>query len=82
MKGKKEYCIGCRSDYYNHDNPQGVKECMHFKGAKTVKKLRIGWWTPQDNADNFYEVITNNCHAAPGNYADYSELPEHLKSKK
>jgi hypothetical protein len=79
MTGKREYCIGCHSDYYNHDNPQGVKECWHFKTAKVVKRLRIGWWTPQDKAENFYPVTTNSCHTSTGQYADYEKLPEHLR---
>lgn len=82
MKAKKEHCVGCDNNFYNGQNDIGVNECWNFDKAKTVKRLRIGWWTPQDNADNFYEVTTNSCHTATGKYADYDKLPDHLISQK
>lgn len=82
MKGQKKYCSGCDSNFYNGNNQMGIKECWHFGKSKTVKRFRIGWWTPQDRASNFSEVETNNCHTATGHYADYEKLPPHLLRKK
>jgi hypothetical protein len=31
---KLKHCVGCRSNYYNHPNKQGVKECWHLENAK------------------------------------------------
>ena len=81
MKAKKEYCAGCYNNFYNGQNDLGINECWYFKKAKMVKKLRIGWWTPQDDANNFYEITTNSCNVSPGNYVDYDKLPEHLRKK-
>ncbi len=81
MKRDKKYCIGCDSDYYNHDNPQGVKECWHFYHAKVVVKYCIGWWTPQDKKDNFWKTTTHHCHTETGRYGYYDKLPEHLTRK-
>ena len=35
---KKMYCAGCRDNFYNGNNPMGVKECWCFKTAKIVKR--------------------------------------------
>lgn len=32
----KKDCEGCRNDFYNGNNPMGVKECWSFKTAKIV----------------------------------------------
>lgn len=75
---KRQYCTGCRDDFYNGQNAIGVKECWHLKTAKVVKRWRIGWWTPQDKAEHFRRVTTLDCHNAPGQYAQYAALPTHL----
>ncbi len=69
MKGKKEYCTGCDDDFYNGNNDLNIKECLYFKTAKVVKRLRIGWWTPMDKTENYTEVLTNDCHKEPGRFA-------------
>jgi len=76
----KQYCIGCDSDFYNGNNPYGVKECWNFKTAKIVTKFRIGWWTPMDKADRFQKVKTHNCHTESGRFAFLDKMPEHLVS--
>ena len=79
---QKHYCIGCREDYYNHDdNLQGVKECWNFKDAKIINVYAIGWWVPQDKASNFYKTKKPTCFSAPGQTACYTELPTHLRGK-
>ena len=79
MTCKREYCQGCRQNFYNGNNEMGIKKCCHFKTGKVVKRYRIGWWTPQDKAENFHKVTTNSCHCATGKYADYEQLPYHLR---
>ena len=78
MKADKKYCSGCDSDFYNDNNPLGVKECWNFKKAKLVTKLCIGWWIPMDNKDNFFKVKTNSCHTRTGKIAYLDKLPTHL----
>lgn len=80
MKDKKE-CIGCDSDFYNGNNPLGVKECWHFKDAKLVTKYAIGWWTPMDKKDNFWKTKVPNCYSRTGSVAYLNELPSHLEGK-
>jgi len=79
-ENQKQYCAGCRQDYYNHANPQGVKECWHFKDAKIVAVYGIGWWVPQDKASNFFKTKKPTCYLSPGSTAYYRELPEHLRA--
>ena len=82
MKGEKKYCEGCRNNFYNGNNALGINECWYFSKSKTVKRWRIGWWTPMDKKENFTKVMTNSCHTAPGQFAYCEELPEHLREKK
>lgn len=79
MKADKKYCLGCSEDFYNGNNEMGVKECWNFKTAKVITAYRIGWWTPQDKAENFTKVMTNDCHRETGNAAFYRDLPQHLR---
>jgi hypothetical protein len=76
---KTKHCQGCRQDFYNGKNDRGITECWHLKGARVVTRYRIGWWTPCDKAENFRKVKTYPCHSAPGQYADYERLPDHLR---
>jgi len=38
----RKYCSGCRNDFYNGNNPHGVKECCFRKNGKVVWRIRIG----------------------------------------
>ena len=38
---KKEYCRGCRNNFYNGLNPHGIKECWSFKDAKIVWRKEV-----------------------------------------
>lgn len=79
MRKDKQYCVGCKDDFYNSKNDLGVKECWSYEHAKVVTKYRIGWWTPQDKVENFAKVTTHNCHCESGSFAFYDELPKHLR---
>ena len=78
MKADKNYCAGCDSDYYNHENHSTTGECWMFEKAKAVKKYTIGWWIPMDRKENFQTVTTNSCHTETGRSAYMDKLPEHL----
>lgn len=79
MKRDKKYCIGCRDNYYNHGNNSTTGECWSFERAKVIQAYAIGWWTPMDKKENFYEVTTHDCHREPGQTAFLKELPSHLR---
>jgi hypothetical protein len=36
-----KHCSGCRNNFYNGNNPMGIKECWSLKSAKLVKRLLI-----------------------------------------
>ena len=36
LKPKKSMCQGCHCDFYNGENPYGIKECWHYKDAKVA----------------------------------------------
>ncbi len=38
---KKEHCNCCEDNFYNGNNPYGVKECWNFKGAKLVFRKQV-----------------------------------------
>lgn len=35
----KQLCSGCTDNFYNGNNPYGIKECSHYKNSKVVKKV-------------------------------------------
>ncbi len=81
-QNKKRYCSGCKDNFYNGNNPMGIKECWNLKVAKIITAYRIGWWIPQDKAQNFTKVTTLDCHKETGSFAFYQELPSHLQAEK
>lgn len=78
LKKDKKYCVGCHDNFYNGNNPMGVKECWGFGTAKVVKRLAIGWWVPMDRKENFYEVTIHDCRKEPGGRAFLEKLPRYL----
>ena len=66
---KLKLCVGCRDNFYNDNNPLGVKRCWSFANAKVVTRYRIGWWTQPTVPGAYTKVQTLNCHHAPGQYA-------------
>lgn len=79
---KRQYCSGCRENFYNGNNPHGIKECWMLKTAKLVKRFKIYWWTPMDKASNFTEVKVLSCYTDLKNghgHAYLTSIPDHLK---
>lgn len=79
---KKSHCSGCRDNFYNGNNPLGIKECWNLKTAKLVRRYRIYYWTPMDKASNFTEVRVFSCYHDLSNghgYAYLPDIPRHLK---
>lgn len=72
---KKQYCRGCRDDYYNQPGNSTSGECWALKTARVVTRYRIGWWTRPTEPGAFTEVQTLDCHYATGRYAHYDKLP-------
>lgn len=71
------YCRGCRDDFYNGQNPPGVRQCWMLAKAKVVKRWKLGWWTSPVEPGAFVQIETYNCHHAPGRYALCESLPDH-----
>jgi hypothetical protein len=40
----RKHCSGCRNNFYNGNNPLGVKECWSLKDAKLVSRIGLGFW--------------------------------------
>ena len=78
-KKDKKYCVGCDENFYNGNNPMGVKECWLFKSAKVMTRYWIGWWTPQDKKENFIKITTHSCRSETGRAAFYNKIPAHLR---
>jgi hypothetical protein len=79
MSKSTEHCTGCRNNFYNGNNPMGVKVCWYLEGAKVVKRWRIGTWTVPHSVECFQHVTTYDCHQGDG-WHDFAELPEHLRA--
>lgn len=44
MAKSKSMCSGCRQNFYNGNNPLGVKECWSFQSATVVTRMLVGTW--------------------------------------
>lgn len=38
----KSDCAGCEDNFYNGNNPYGVKECCRFRTGKLIRRKRVG----------------------------------------
>lgn len=72
----KRMCCGCRDNHYNRDGNSNTGECWSYQRAKVVTRYELGWWTRPDTPGAFTEVVTLDCHNAPGQYALYEKLPD------
>ena len=77
---KLRMCVGCCENFYNGQNPYGVKECWSLRRAKVVTRYAIGTWTPMDRASNFREVRVLNCRHEKG-VALCNGIPPHLQQQ-
>ncbi len=41
---KRKYCKGCTENFYNDNNPHGIKECWHLTKSMVVWKKIVGLW--------------------------------------
>lgn len=41
VREKLKYCDGCTEDFYNGNNPLGVKRCWDFDSAQLVWRVRV-----------------------------------------
>lgn len=78
QKMDKRHCVGCDSNFYNGNNPLGIKECWCLKDAKIVTRYRIGWNVPQNRKENFVEVKVPDCYRQTNGFGYYSGIPKHL----
>jgi hypothetical protein len=70
---KKQYCHGCRENYYNQSGNSSCGHCWMLDNSKVVTRYRIGWWTQPTQPGAYTKVTTLNCHNSPGNYALHEE---------
>ncbi len=43
---KKRFCSSCRNNFYNGNNPSGVKECWSLPKSRIVSRVCVGIWEP------------------------------------
>jgi hypothetical protein len=41
---KLKHCAGCTENFYNGNNPLGVKECWYLPKARLMLRKRVGLW--------------------------------------
>jgi hypothetical protein len=72
-----DLCQGCYSDFYNGNNPMGIKECWHLKSAEEVVRFLIHKFTAPTVPGAFRKVVTYNCWQA-SDFSAYrrDEIPE------
>ena len=56
----KKHCIGCEDNFYNENNPYGIKECWSLKDAKLIMRKPVGinerppWTRKSEKLPSFY----------------------------
>lgn len=73
--GDTKHCRGCEDDFYNGQNPMGVRECWMLKSAKLVTRYRIGTWTQPTQSGAFTKVRVYSCRKESGQHF-YEKLPD------
>jgi len=73
-------CDGCHNDFYNGNNPLGVKKCWSRGKAKAVTRYRIHMNMLPGAPRAFTEVRVWSCRHEQG-FALYTELPDFVKLK-
>lgn len=73
----KQDCIGCTENFYNGNNPYGVKECWLFKDAKVITRYAIGVNDPTIKG-NVQPVRKPLCYRSKGTVY-LSTMPEHCR---
>ena len=61
----KQDCNGCNDDFYNGNNPYGIKECWCFKDAKMVMKKKIGI-NERPPYDHIHSELYPDCYKKKG----------------
>lgn len=77
---KMKHCKGCKNDFYNGNNPLGVRCCWALKDAKLGTRYEIGTWTTPDSRGAFREVKRFQCYHAKGLHY-YVNLPSFVKAE-
>lgn len=60
-KEKRKHCSGCEDNFYNGNNPLGVKECWMLSDMKLIKRKEVGindrppWTWKSKKYPNCYE---------------------------
>lgn len=68
----KKHCSGCRDDFYNDNNPLGVKKCWHLPRAKLVRRVAVHvnqrppWTQKPVRVPNCYHMVCY-IHVDPNN---------------
>ena len=73
-------CDGCRNDFYNGNNPLGVKQCWSRKTAKAVTRYRIHMNSLPGSPRAFTKIRVWDCRQEQG-FALYTGLPDFVKPK-
>ena len=74
----KSDCVGCTENFYNGNNPLGVKECWHFKDAKVIQRVAISVNAPMGARANSWPEKRPQCYRARG-IVHLKAIPDYAK---
>jgi len=75
MKTTK-HCSGCRNNFYNGNNPLGVKVCWSLKDAKMVTRFRLDINTPMNIRSAYEKRQVPDCYSQQG-YVHIKQIPDY-----
>lgn len=72
-------CAGCRDNFYNGNNPLGVKRCWSFDEAKPLEtRFKLSTNTPMNIRSAYLEVQVPPCYHESG-YVHMKAVPDYAK---
>ena len=77
-KKSKQLCSGCRDNFYNGNNPIGVRECWMYKSATIKTRYRLSVHTPMDQKSGYVKTTGLKCFNEKG-YVFLDKIPHYAK---
>ena len=72
-------CSGCEQNFYNGNNPYGVKKCWSFDKAKIVTRYKLSVDCPCNRKSGYYKMEVPNCYEQK-RYVFCEEIPNYAKT--
>lgn len=71
-------CRGCEQDFYNGNNPLGVKRCWSFDDAQIVTRFKLSVDCPMGQRSGYVKMEVPSCYQQK-RYIFMKAIPDYVK---